>query len=284
MPLYYSLVFGATILFALQFLFNQKFETVRGSDLKSALEFTLYKNSVIVVMMLIISGFKIVITPFSVALSVVYAAACILMTYFSLKAFAVANLSVYSVFSMLGGMLLPFLLGVGFYDEKLTTFKIACCILIVVSVLLNLKGGKQSKKAFLYYMAVFILNGSVGVISTIHQNSELPHTDSTGFMFLSSLAGVIIGALWMLIKYRKIPLIKGKALLYTSGYGVFNGVGNWLLLISLIHLPASVQYPLVTGGVMVFSTVISIIRKEKLSKTDYVAAAVSFIASVLMAF
>lgn len=284
MPLYYALVFGATILFALQFLFNQKFETVRGNDLKSALEFTLYKNTVIVIMMLIISGFKIVITPFSAALSVVYAAACILMTYFSLKAFAVANLSVYSVFSMLGGMLLPFLLGVGFYNEKLTVFKIVCCVLIAISVLLNLKGGKQSKKAFIYYMAVFVLNGSVGVISTIHQNSDLPHTDSTGFMFLSSLAGVIIGALWMMIKYKKIPLIKGKALLYTSGYGIFNGVGNWLLLISLIHLPASVQYPLVTGGVMVFSTVISIIRKEKLTKTDYIAAAVSFIASVLMAF
>ena len=284
MPLYYALVFGATILFALQFLFNQKFETVRGSDLKSALEFTLYKNSVIVIMMLIISGFKIVITPFSAALSVVYAAACILMTYFSLKAFAVANLSVYSVFSMLGGMLLPFLLGVGFYNEKLTVFKIVCCVLIAISVLLNLKGGKQSKKAFLYYMAVFVLNGGVGVISTIHQNSDLPHTDSTGFMFLSSLAGVIISALWMLIKYKKIPLIKGKALLYTTGYGIFNGVGNWLLLVSLIHLPASVQYPLVTGGVMVFSTVISIIRKEKLTKTDYIAAAVSFIASVLMAF
>ena len=284
MPLYYALVFGATILFALQFLFNQKFETVRGSDLKSALEFTLYKNSVIVIMMLIISGFKIVITPFSAALSVVYAAACILMTYFSLKAFAVANLSVYSVFSMLGGMLLPFLLGVGFYNEKLTVFKIVCCVLIAISVLLNLKGGKQSKKAFLYYMAVFVLNGGVGVISTIHQNSDLPHTDSTGFMFLSSLAGVIISALWMLIKYKKIPLIKGKALLYTTGYGIFNGVGNWLLLVSLIHLPASVQYPLVTGGVMVFSTVINIIRKEKLTKTDYIAAAVSFIASVLMAF
>ncbi|MBQ8027690.1 MAG: EamA family transporter [Clostridia bacterium] len=282
--MYYALVFAATVLFALQFLFNQKFETSRGSDLKSALEFTLYKNTVIVIMMLIISGFKIAVTPLSLVLSVIYAAACILMTYFSLKAFTVANLSVYSVFSMLGGMLLPFLLGVSFYNENLTGFKIVCCALIVVSVLLNLKGGKQSKKAFLYYMAVFVLNGSVGVISTIHQNSSLPHTDSTGFMFLSSLAGIIISAIWLIAKYRKIPIIKGKSLLYASGYGIFNGIGNWLLLISLSNLPASVQYPLVTGGVMVFSTVISAIRKEKLTKTDYIAAAISFAASVLMTF
>lgn len=46
----------------------------------------------------------------------------------------------------------------------------------------------------------------------------------------------------------------------------------------------SVQYPLVTGGVMVFSTIISALRKEKLTKIDYIAAAISFVASVLMAF
>lgn len=281
---YYLLVSAATVLFALQFLFNQKFEEERGNSLKSALEFTLYKSIVIIVMMLVISGFKIIITPLSVGLAVIYAAACILMTYFSMKAFAVANLSVYSVFSMLGGMLLPFLAGVGFYNEELTPFKIICCVLIVVSVLLNLRGGKQSKKAFLYYMAVFILNGSVGVISKIHQSSELPHTDSTGFMFLTSAVSVIISALWLLVQHKKIPLIKGKSLGFAAGYGIFNGVGNWLLLISLVNLPASVQYPLVTGGVMVFSTIISMIRKEKLAKTDYIAAAISFVASVLMAF
>lgn len=282
---YYLLVSAATVLFALQFLFNQKFEEQRGNTLKSALEFTLYKSIVIVVMMLIISGFKITsVSLFSVGLAVVYAAACILMTYFSMKAFAVANLSVYSVFSMLGGMLLPFLTGVGFYNEELTAFKIVCCVLIMVSVLLNLRGGTQSKKAFLYYMAVFVLNGSVGVISKIHQSSELPHTDSTGFMFLTSAVSVVISALWLLIQHKKIPLIKGKSLTFAAGYGIFNGVGNWLLLISLVNLPASVQYPLVTGGVMVFSTVISMIRKEKLAKTDYIAAAISFAASVLMAF
>lgn len=281
---YYLLVSAATVLFALQFLFNQKFEQERGNTLKSALEFTLYKSIVIVVMMLIISGFRITITLFSVILAIIYAVACILMTYFSMKAFAVANLSVYSVFSMLGGMLLPFLAGVGFYNEELTAFKIVCCLLIIVSVLLNLKGGKQSKKAFLYYMAVFILNGSVGVISKIHQSSELPHTDSTGFMLLTSVVSIVISALWLLVQHKKIPLIKGKSLGFAAGYGIFNGVGNWFLLISLVNLPASVQYPLVTGGVMVFSTIISMIRKEKLAKTDYIAAAISFIASVLMAF
>lgn len=282
--MYYFLVIIAVVLFSLQFLFNQRFEQSRGEGLDSALEFSLYKSIIIVVIMLIISGFKVRITAFSLIMSVIYAFSGIAMTVFSMKAFAVANLSVYSVFSMLGGMLLPFVLGVGFYDEELTPFKVICCGLIVVSVLLNIKKGRQDKKAILYYMAVFVLNGMAGVISKIHQSSERPHSDSSGFMMLTSLVTVAICAVWLILKNKKIPVIKGKELLFASGYGVFNGIGNLFLLMSLVHLPASVQYPLVTGGVMLFSTLISSVRKEKITAKEYIAAAVSFIASVLMAF
>lgn len=282
--MYYLLVLSAVILFSFQFLFNQKFQQSRGESLKSALEFSLYKSVVIVVIMLFIGKFSIEITPFSVLMAALYAVSGIAMTAFSMKAFAVANLSVYSVFSMLGGMLLPFVLGIGFYNEELTLFKALCCLLIVVSVLLNIKKGKQDKKAIVYYMAVFVLNGMAGVLSKIHQSSSLPHTDSTGFMLISSFITAVISAVWLLVSYRKIPIVKGKNLLYTAGYGVFNGLGNLFLLISLSNLPASVQYPLVTGGVMVFSTAISAFRKEKITAKEYIAAAVSFVASVLMAF
>lgn len=282
--MYYLLVVAAVILFSFQFLFNQRFQQSRGESLKSALEFSLYKSIVIVVIMLFIGKFSIQITPFSVIMAALYAVSGIAMTAFSLKAFAVANLSVYSVFSMLGGMLLPFVLGIGFYNEELTLFKSLCCLLIVVSVLLNIKKGKQDKKAIAYYMAVFVLNGMAGVLSKIHQSSSLPHTDSTGFMLISSFITAVISAVWLLISYKKIPLIMGKNLLYTAGYGVFNGIGNLFLLISLSNLPASVQYPLVTGGVMVFSTAISALRKEKITVREYIAAGVSFVASVLMAF
>lgn len=282
--MYYLLVLSAVFLFSLQFLFNQKFQQSRGESLESALEFSLYKSIVIVVIMLFIGKFSIQITTFSVLMATLYAVSGIAMTAFSLKAFAVANLSVYSVFSMLGGMLLPFVLGIGFYNEELSLFKLLCCLLIIVSVLLNIKKGKQDKKAIAYYMAVFVLNGMAGVLSKIHQSSSLPHTDSTGFMLISSLITAIISAVWLFISYKKIPLIKDKNLLYTAGYGVFNGIGNLFLLISLSNLPASVQYPLVTGGVMVFSTAISALRKEKITAKEYVAAGISFVASVLMAF
>ena len=60
-------------------------------------------------------------------------------------------------------------------------------------------------------------------------------------------------------------------------------MGNLFLLIALAVLPASVQYPLVTGGVMVCSTIISTIRKEKLTARDYAATVVALLASIFIA-
>ena len=286
--LFYTLVVISTILFSLQFLFTQRFQQINGTGMKATQVFSLYKSLVIILMMLLISGFKVQFSWFSLGMATIYAVSSIAMGYYSLKAFSVANLSVYSVFSMLGGMILPFFLGVLFYDEgDNLVFKIICCALIVVAVLLNIKSGKQNKKALFYYFAVFVLNGMAGVISKIHQSStSLSPVDSTSFMLLTAAVSVVISAAWLLIAYREIPLIKGKNILFVTGYGVFNGLGNLFLLIALSGengLPASVQYPLVTGGVMVCSTVISTIRKEKLTVREYIATAIALLASIFIA-
>ena len=286
--LYYVLVIISTILFSLQFLFNQRFQQTYGTGMKATQVFSLYKSLVIILMMLLISGFKVQFSWFSLGMATIYAVSSITMGYYSLKAFSVANLSVYSVFSMLGGMILPFFLGVLFYDEgDNLVFKIICCALIVVAVLLNIKSGKQDKKALVYYFAVFVLNGMAGVISKIHQSStSLSPVDSTSFMLLTASVAVVVSATWLLIAYREIPLIKGKNVLFVTGYGVFNGLGNLFLLIALSGengLPASVQYPLVTGGVMVCSTIISTIRKEKLTVREYIATFIALLASIFIA-
>lgn len=281
--MYYIMVLIAAVLFSLQFLCQQKYEENCGTGFCAALGFSLYKGLVVILMMLILSGFKIQFTLFSFILSGVYALCYILMISFSLKAFSVANLSVYSVFTMLGGMLLPFLAGVLFYNEELSVFKVMCCLLIVVAVLLNIQKGTGNKKAIIYYMLVFVLNGMVGVLSKIHQDSGIAHTDSTSFMLYSGVFTVIICSIWLRVKGERIPLMKGKNLLYSAGDGALNGIGDLLLLIAVANIPASVQYPLVTGGVMVFSTIISVIRHEKLRKVEYIAAAIAFISSVMMA-
>ena len=78
--------------------------------------------------------------------------------------------------------------------------------------------------------------------------------------------------------------INKKSLLICFFSASLNSFANLLLLIALLHLPTSVQYPIVTGGTIVFSTMIDKLRKEKLSVKEIAAAAVAFISSILMAF
>ena len=56
-----------------------------------------------------------------------------------------------------------------------------------------------------------------------------------------------------------------------------NRVANLLLLSSLAVLPASVQYPFVTGGVMIVSTAIAFISGQKPSRRELASVALSFV-------
>ena len=69
---------------------SREYNLTDGKFTATYMDITFYKSIVIVAMMIFISRLKIVITPFSVVLATIYALACILMTYFSLKAFTVA--------------------------------------------------------------------------------------------------------------------------------------------------------------------------------------------------
>jgi multidrug transporter EmrE-like cation transporter len=69
-----------------------------------------------------------------------------------------------------------------------------------------------------------------------------------------------------------------------SGYAVCNGIGNLFCQIALTTLPASVQYPIITGGVMVFSTLISLARQEPIGGKTYLAATLACLSTILILF
>ena len=85
-----------------------------------------------------------------------------------------------------------------------------------------------------------------------------------------------------LIKMKKFPILKKPEIKFAGLFGIFCGVGNLLLLIALKYVNASVQYPIVTGGTMIMSTVICLLRKEKLTKRDVVATLLAFTATILI--
>ena len=86
----------------------------------------------------------------------------------------------------------------------------------------------------------------------------------------------------MNVKAAKLPNFK--AVVLAAGGGVFNRIGNLLLLFALVGLSSSVQYSFLTGGVMIVSTVIAALAKQKPSRREILSVALAFIGILALVF
>ena len=277
MNVYYLVTAAAVIMFSLQFWFNDRFQTHCGSSAKAAMLFSLGTNIAGFAALLIINRFRFEFTPFSLLMAFAVGLDGILFLYCSLKAFAVINLSLYSVFSMLGGMVLPFVLGIAVYGEKLTAGKLLCFAFTAAALALTVKKDKKSKRAYVYYAGIFILNGMSGVLAKVFQEAPYAKTSAAGFSVLSAAAGAVLAGALLPFMKGKMPRLSARPVLDMAAYGAVNRAANFLLLISLAHLPASAQYPFVTGGVMIVSTLICFLTPQKPSKKELAAVGLSFV-------
>lgn len=281
--LYYGVLLAAVTMFSFQFLFNGIFEKEYGNGLRSMFVFSAGSSLVGFIVLFVINGFRFEFTWFSMLMAFFAALDSIGYTYFSLKSLGRINLSLYSMFAMLGGMILPSVAGILFYNEDLTIGKGICYVLILLSLLLGVKKG-DSKSGYVYYMGVFVLNGMSGVLSTIFQNAPYEKTSAAGYSMLISLTALVICLVFLPFVKGDGRRLTGKALVSMGGYGVLCRVGNYLLLIALVHLPASAQYPFVTGGVMIISTIISLFTRNKPSMREIIGVAVSFAGLLVLMF
>ena len=64
--------------------------------------------------------------------------------------------------------------------------------------------------------------------------------------------------------------------------GSLNRIANYILVFALTFVDASVQYPLVTGGTIIVSTVICFIRGVKPSKKELASVVLAFLGMVIL--
>lgn len=274
--LYYGIILAAVVMFGFQFFFNQRFEAKNGSGLASSMVFIFGGSIAGLLVLLVINGFRVEFTLYTLLISIVTALNMIACIFCSLKSLAYINLSLYSIFSMLGGMVLPFVAGILFYGEPLTAGKAVCFAVITVALCLTFEKSSSRKKGYIYYAGIFIFNGMSGVLSKIFQESEHPKTSSAGYSILSAAATVVIAGVILIFIRKKLPTPDKASLACLGAYGVLNKVANYLLLVALVHVPASVQYPMVTGGVMIVSTALGFFTSKKPSKKEIISVALSF--------
>lgn len=287
----YLYILIADVLLGAIFVLNKKYQQHAGSGLKAGIISNLILGIFAVVISFVSLGFRVEFTLFSLVVATLSTACGVAYTVIGLKILSGGKVSVYAMFLMTGGMLIPFLFGVIFLKEGINALKIIGLLLIIFSIAVtNFDKQKPSKKQLAMSVAVFFLNGFIGVCSKIHQTAVDFDTVSTeGYVLLGNIAKVtlslaVLAAIAISAKYKgknsektvvaevgekKLPLAKRLAPYgLLSIIAVFDFVSYYCQLEGSVTIPASVLFPLLSGGSIVLTAAVGmLILREKPTKS-----------------
>lgn len=155
---------------------------------------------------------------------------------------------------------------------------------------------QSTRKKLIFFtlcLVIFFLNGLTGVIAKKHQISE-GAVDEVSFTIIACALTAIFSLILLVFdlfrngkeKRRQLmAALKIKPLWIIALLGVATHTGNFLHLLAANDVPASVQFPLVSGGVIVLSALVSLFAfKEKLSVKEGISIGGAFLSTVLFAF
>lgn len=298
----YIIISFAVLCFAAQFVFTKCYEGAVKQTLITTLVMLVVTSFFGMTLYLFIGGFRIHFSPISFIWAVLLAIVMIPYYTVGIKVISLGSLAIYSMFMMLGGMLVPFFYGIIFLHEEITVCKILGTLFMSLFIVLQAVWTDDSdeknrvRNKYMFFalcLIIFILNGSTGVIAKAHQMSsraidEISFTIiACGLNFIFSLVLLVI----VLLKNIKEKIIEAKAVLrirpiiIMALIGMSAHTGNFLHLKVASNVPASVQFPLVSGGVILISAIASaLIFKEKNSFKEWLSVIGAFLSTVLFAF
>ncbi|MBR4072498.1 MAG: EamA family transporter [Clostridia bacterium] len=288
----YLLLVLADILLAANFAINKVYQQKNGVALKTGLYFNCLSGLFTVLIFFVISGFKLHISVFSLIMAVVQTVLVTVYTLISFRVLKYGTLALYTLFLMSGGMTVPYIWGLLFLNEEFSFIRTAALILIIIAVTLsNLDGKKTDKKQFLMCLSVFLLNGFVSVVSKIHQIEQNYTTvNSSEFVFWGGVFKFLIaGVIYLAVKSKeespKAEITQKNtvmAVVIIAAAALVSGVSYLLQLLGAVDLPATVLYPFVTGGSIIFSSITGVIFfKDKLNLRIIISVILCFIGTLM---
>lgn len=305
---YYLMVVLATLLYSVQFVFSKCYQREKGSTFFYSTIFGAIACLASVPFFLILNAGTFEFTWFSFGIACLYSIDLLLCGVVGAKIMSRANLSVYSLFLLLGGMILPIFYGFAI-GERLTVFKGIAIVCVLIAMLCTLKkeeGKKTDWLTILLFVLVFVTNGLSGVLTYVHQRSEAEIVSTSGFLLLCNGVRFVLSALLALGMYlfgkHKAPQLleiqgakegaakkgAGKswllAVFVTVGYALVHGTAALLTTIAAIYVDAGVQSTIVTGGCMVLSTVSGLLFGEKITGKTVISLLFALAGTVCILF
>lgn len=260
--IYYLMSVLAAVGCAGNFAVTKVYQKRMGNGMRAGVIFNVIVGFFAAVMFFAATGFKWECTPFSLLIATLFTLLVGTYTMIGFKIMSMGSMTVYTVFLMLGGAVVPYLYGIAFLGETVNIQKIFALLLVVFAVLLNLSGEKGKKKSVKFIVlcfAVFLLNGGVSVVSKLHQiETNYATVSASAFVMLKSLVRFVLFGIAFLFFGKKdceteCPKLNLMMYAVMAASALISGIAYFLQLVGAEHMPATVLYPVVTGGTIVFS-------------------------------
>ena len=213
---------------------------------------------------------------YSIAFSISYAAVSVCFVL-ALRYGSVANTSLIIAYSLM----IPTLYGIVFLNDPLGVLKIVGFVLLVVSLFLTnytpksarvtdeseAKKKKSSVWLWLIFLTIsFVGNGMCSVIQKMEQVQLGDEAQANLFMVIALAINTVFMFTMALFveKPKTVAMVCKKTWWIATICGVFNGLTNFLVLVLNGMLPASVLFPVISAGGIVFIFLYSVlVYREK---------------------
>jgi drug/metabolite transporter (DMT)-like permease len=202
-------------------------------------------------------------------------------------------------------MMIPYFFGLLFLDEHFSVWRLIGLILMIISIILSGFEGDSTPKDqknrrtttlfFILCSVVFCLNGMSSITSKLHQLPEYADMAVTPQVFVLLTAAFRVLFLCVVyfcirirdhrlpIEQRPTPLVFSPSIVSLMLLSALvEGAAFMLQLIGASHLPATVLYPLITGGVIILTALAGLLLfKQKLSRRATVGIILCFASTFL---
>lgn len=222
----------ADILMATDFSLNKVYQRKCGATPTAGYRFNLLSGILKMLIFWAINGFSLEITAYSSIMAAMMAFVCFCYILLGQQILKVSQVTVYTLFLMLGGMCVPYVWGAVFLHEQLTAFRIIGLVVIAAALILMNLSERPPKKQILMCVAVFFLNGLCSVISKEHQISANETVSTSGFVMLTGAATALFGLVGIIaerLKGHSSELISGGAGFGTVALSAVIGGVSYLL-------------------------------------------------------
>lgn len=300
----YIYLAGACLCFSIQFIFNKLFESRSNGTYTSGLWCALVTALCMLAYLLPAGGFTFAISASALSCSLLYTVSSLLCSGMTVLALRRGKISVVTTYTLLGGLILPFLWGIFVYGEPVTLTKILGIIILILSMVSSMvldmhadKASASEKKSggmifHLFCFVLFMTNGIISIATTQSQKAA-DAVSSDDFLLLckveTALAAILImlviglvqmkkgnkngvrDAFWGISKSGTMTLpVLGVLVGACALYAVCNGLGNIFSLNCAKTMDASIQFPVISAVVIVLGALFGwVIYHEKIEKQDW---------------